>query len=222
MASLTDDGDIRRIGLIDEAACRAQLARLDAARASWIRRGTDFHTLGAATYLDACGASDPLRYASNRARCNPVLERCFSQLLETVRATLEGVYGAACRFHGALALPGFHIFLGRSLSGAMRDNLHLDLQHSHLDPAFAIDSPSFTFTLPLELPRAGGGIEICRAAPGDKRGAVTEYEYRCGELFLHSGRALHRRMHRAATGACRRITLQGHGVWSERHWVIYW
>jgi hypothetical protein len=222
MASLTDDGRVSRIGLIDDAACRVQLALLEAERACWIRRGADFHTLGAATYLDVCSGSDPLRYASNRAACNPVLERCFGPLLEMVRVTLEGVHGAACRFHHALALPGFHIFLGRSLDRVMRDNLHLDLQHSHLDQGYAVDSPSFTFTLPLELPRAGGGIEICRAAPGDKRGTVAAYEYRCGELFLHSGRALHRRVHRTATPACRRITLQGHGVWDDEHWVIYW
>lgn len=129
--------------------------------------------------------------------------------------------GESSVFHKDFALPGFHSFLTRSLDTALRDHLRLDLQHNHFE-SFDYDAPSFTFTSALELPAAGSGIELCRADPTIKRGRLVEHSYVLGELFVHSGRALHRRLHRSATPDCRWVTLQGHGVHDRGKWVLHW
>lgn len=222
MPRFTDDGTLKRRRLLPEADCAPLVNRLLDASTAWRRRGPAFHTLGAATYLDVCSGAGYDHYRALFNEMNPILAGRFPDLLEVVRAGLEAELGRACFFNPALALPGFHIFLTGSLNAALRDNLHLDLQHTHLPMGFDLHTPSFTFTLPIELPAAGGGIEICQLVAGFPRGRLTEHEYRLGELFIHSGRALHRRAHRLAAAGCRRITLQGHGVAVNDTWALYW
>lgn len=221
MPSLTDDGCIRRILLLEIEDCRAELHKLDALRPRWTERGKSFFTLGAAAYLDLCGGGSPARYRDRGIASNSLIRAEFGPLLGQVASALQQAMGAPCVFHKDFALPGFHIFLTRSLDTALRDHLHLDLQHNHFE-CFDYDTPSFTFTLPLELPAAGGGIELCLADPTIKRGRLVEHNYVLGELFVHSGRALHRRLHRSATPDCRRVTLQGHGVRDREKWILYW
>jgi hypothetical protein len=224
MATLTDDGQLRRRALIDPAACRAAVDRLDELRADWIPRGSAFFTLGAATYLDVCGGDGGLaQYARRRDRCNAVLRERFGDLLDTVRDGLEAITAAPVRFdERELALPGFHVFLAASLHQSMRDNLHLDLQYSYLPLSADLFTPTLTFTLPLEIPAGGAGIEFCMREGRDPRGRITTESYVIGELLVHSGRALHRRAHRPATDRCRRVTLQGHGLLMDGTWVLYW
>ena len=224
MATLTDDGQVRRLALIDVAAAQAAVDRLDESRAAWIQRGSAFFTLGAATYLDVCGGDGGLaQYARRRDSGNAVLRDRFGDLLETVRDGLETITAAPARFaEHELALPGFHVFLADSLHQSMRDNLHLDLQYTYLPFQADLFTPTLTFTLPLESPAGGAGIEFCIREGRDPRGRITTELYATGELLVHSGRALHRRAHRPATDRCRRVTLQGHGLLVDGTWVLYW
>jgi hypothetical protein len=219
---LTDDGQVRRIPLLEDGAAHGVIDRLMAARDRWTRRGPGFFTLGAAVYLDVSRGGDYASYQRHFGRSNPVIRHYFAMLAERVRDRLGVLIGESCTFGEGLALPGFHIFLQEGLQSTLRDNLHLDLQHTHLPMGFRAEAPSLTFTLPLEMPDAGGGLETCDIVAGNPRGRLVAHDYRIGELFVHSGRALHRRLHRPATAGCRRITLQGHAIRADRGWQIYW
>lgn len=219
---LTDKANIRRMPLFDVTSGLALVKRLVRLRDCWTRRGPGFFTLGAAAYLDIARGGDYAQYSNRFGRSNPVIRENFGALASTLAECLGEMLGEHCAFSCNLALPGFHIFEHEGLHDALRDNLHLDLQHSLLPMGFPIETPSLTFTLPLEMPVSGGGLEICDIVQGNPRGRLAQYEYRIGELFVHTGRTLHRRVHRATTTACRRITLQGHAIRRNQIWILYW
>jgi len=225
MRHATDDTEVRRIPLLDEDECDDVTVRLDGLCGEWERRGDHFFTLGAATYLDVCGEGGSIeRYRAIMERTNPVIDDVFGGVLDQIREAIETFVDERCALAPDLARPGFHIFLAGSLDETKRDILHLDLQHRHLPGDADVFSPSLTFTLPIEVPAAGAGIEFCRPAPNDKRGRLVVETYRLGELFIHSGRTLHRRAHMPATTGCRRVTLQGHALCPEEGgpWILYW
>lgn len=223
MGRLTSPANVRRQPLLDASGCAAVLGGVDARRDEWMARGDHFYTLGAACYLDLCGETcDWASYAERAKRGNAVMLDHFSDLLEGLRGALQGLLSERCYFGSDLALPGFHIFLARSLNASMRDNLHLDLQYSYLPSAPPLDTQTVTFTLPLQTPAAGAGIEFCVPREGVKRGQLVVECYRDGELLVHSGRTLHRRAHFSTTERCRRITLQGHGIRRANGWELYW
>lgn len=218
---LTDDGQLRRITLFDEDACTPLVEAVHAARASWSPRGPGFFTLGAACYLDLCRV-DLDAYLTLARAANPVLRACLGRVHEAIRAVIEDLVGGACHYDERFALPGVHVFEAASLTARLRDNLHLDLQHAYLPLGLEPETPSFTFTLPLQLPAAGGGIEICDRMVDPPRGRMVVHPYRLGELFFHTGRALHRRAHYPAGPRCARITVQGHGARIDGRWLLYW
>jgi len=222
MRRLTDEGALQRHRLCGANTCSAAVDRLWALSDRWTRRGPAFFTLGAATYLDVCGGTSLARYDHLHQAADPVIRDHFTDLLEPLRTAIADLTGQGADYHPALALPGFHIFLAGSLHLGMRDNLHLDLQHTYLPLPADLFTPTLTFTLPLETPVGGAGIEFCLPAAGDPRGRLVEEPYVAGELLVHSGRALHRRAHRPASDRCRRITLQGHGVLIDGRWRLYW
>jgi hypothetical protein len=222
MPTLTDDGQVRRSTLYPEASCPALIDRLWKTRPHWRQRGPAFFTLGAATYMDVCKGSFPL-YDSIRGEANLVLADAFGDLLDDVKQELQTLLDAPCVYNATnLALPGFHIFLGESLRALYRDNLHLDLQHTYLPLRGSLFTPTLTFTLPLAVPKGGAGIEFCRRPGPDPYGVLDLEMYVPGQLLAHSGRALHRRAHLPATEQCSRVTLQGHGIFLEQQWLLYW
>lgn len=224
MPRITDDTEVQRLALLDASECEDVATRLDGLCAEWIRRSGHFFTLAAAGYLDVCAIGGSVeRYRSLSERGNALLDDVFGDTLDTVREAVEGIAGGPCQYADDLARPGFHIFLAGALDEAKRDVLHLDLQHRHMPIDADIYAPSLTFTLPIEVPAAGAGIEFCRPTPHDKRGRLEVEPYHVGELLVHSGRTLHRRAHMPATEGCRRVTLQGHAICLEGgQWILYW
>ena len=224
MRRVLNDAETQRVAVLDEQQCSDVARRLDAVRAHWVRRSEHFHTVGAATYLDVCGGGGSLeQYRTRLETCNPLLDSVFGDILERVRQALTDLVSAPCGFAPDLARPGFHLFLPPSLDEAKRDVLHLDLQHCHLPIDADVFTKSLTFTLPIEIPHVGAGIEFCRPTALDKRGQLTVQPYVLGELFVHSGRTLHRRAHVPGTGDSRRITMQGHAFSHEgKQWMLYW
>jgi hypothetical protein len=141
--------------------------------ARWTRREMfpiDFHTLGAASYIDAVADVDD--YAARAADLNPLLLARFAGLYDAVIAQLSTVFGA-CALHDPLAYPGFHIFGHRpgqannrftiNAMQALTGSIHSDRQfepHGAVWATFGdVDlQDTMTFTLALELPARGGGV----------------------------------------------------------------
>jgi hypothetical protein len=101
-------------------------------------------------------------------------------------------------------------------------------------------SRSISFTLPLKLPRAGGGLTVWdleyeEFLDARRRGYVEtiaeiqrfkkseHVPYRIGEMVVHSGHRLHQIAPvESVDDDDERMTLQGHGVPCASGWVLYW
>jgi hypothetical protein len=224
--------------LLDERECRAVVESVDALRPSWEQRRTSpFFTLGAAAYLD--GGDDETSkdgYHHKAATLNRALETSFAWVYERLRRALERHLGAPCRYDLDGALPGFHIFLPHLAFAVPAAQVHYDLQFLHRRWArngFDIDRP-VSFTVPIALPRAGGGLNFWDLRfPGGLEAALRPdlkahyFGYEVGSLALHDGLGLHqiapwRKAQGVDASEDRRITLQGHALFAEGTWWIYW
>jgi hypothetical protein len=228
-----------RRSLLDDRTCAATCDAVLALRARWIRRmpEVEFFTLGAASYLDR----EP-DYTARLVALNPVLRAHFASLHAAVTAALAEIVEEPVELASDKALPGFHVWGVPGIPTEPVTSLHFDLQFEHLAWPDAVDlTRTLSFTLPLRLPRGGGGLSLwdttkdrvdafyCEAG---FRGTLNDLTlllpehfepYRCGELVIHSGLELHRIAPVAAVVPDDlRVTLQGHGLRVGNRWQIYW
>lgn len=217
-----------------------------ALRRHWIMRGSaghPFYTVGAASYIDAASRTPPPRYPEILAETNPVLREHFAWLYARVMYQLSVYLQAEVRTADELALPGFHVWEGRNIPTSSL-SIHFDLQYLSIpwsDGQRADRTRPLSFTLPIALPRAGGGLNSwdlsyeAQAAAHRATGRLVPMEelirdrtrtfhpYAPGVLTLHSGHVLHQiaAVDQAAPDD-ERITLQGHGLYCDGAWTIYW
>ncbi|MET8155853.1 hypothetical protein ABZT47_05730 [Sphaerisporangium sp. NPDC005289] len=213
-------------------------------RDHWLPRGpepTAFFTLGPPSYLDL--AQDP-RAGEYRARARaarPVLRERFGWLYERLAEVLGEHLGSPVCYPEDLALPGFHVWLAAAVFTKPRAPIHFDLQYRAFDWPPGTDLERLlSFTLPIRLPVAGGGLNVWDATYEQfqlarRRGWVegatdllrfhtrTYVPYTVGTMAVHSGHILHQV---APVGQVEpddeRLTLQGHGVWCAGRWLLYW
>ncbi|HLX03775.1 MAG TPA: hypothetical protein VKS80_16840 [Trinickia sp.] len=132
-------------------------------------------------------------------------------------------------------------FTRRDGAGFPGNPIHVDTAHRALGVVGLIgdrsadDPPTLSFTLPLCLPREGAGMKLWplgldalahldRAGQLERLGtsATRFVAYRAGTLFLHSGTCFHQARGLPVTPGDYRITLQGHGVWLDGEWRLFW
>lgn len=231
--------ELKELPLLPASECAAVAGRVRALRDSWTPRavGGTFFTLGAASYLD--GPSGLAVYQERAELTNPLLRREFGWLLDRVHECLAAVVGAPVATFARAALPGFHVF--EFDPGFARGSSHFDLQYEHVDwePLGGMDPRSqSSYTLPIELPASGGGLDTFDIFSDDLEGLSVEekrafcesrrqptyHDYEPGRLVLHSGRQMHRiRAFRPEDDGSRsRITLQGHLIRTGEGWISYW
>lgn len=198
-----------------------------------------FFTLGAASYMDAAETSD--MYIHKAQQDNVVLWKHFDWLYERVRTAVERYVGNPAVYKEEFALPGYHIWLTQAIMTQPVASIHFDLQYMQL-PWSSSDSPDVTrplsFTLPISMPAKGSGLnwwdinyeEFLEAyklglvkSTSDVKHAMQYYPYTCGQLVLHSGQMLHQIAPTAEVNETdERITLQGHGLYCNGQWQLYW
>jgi glutathione synthase/RimK-type ligase-like ATP-grasp enzyme len=215
-------------------------------REYWHPRGGEdslFCTLGAASYLDCDAYLDPQdTYWQKASRYNPLLVEHFGWLHTLVKEYLATQLNAPIDYHSAAAYPGFHIWLAQAIPTLPIASIHFDLQYQHLkwENFNDIDfNNTFSFTLPIQLPASGGGLNlydlnyleylnICESNQIDwnlvpRFRERTYHPYQVGEIVMHSGHTMHQIAPASiAKASDRRVTLQGHGVYVNDTWQIYW
>ena len=247
------------------------LKDIDALSDWWIPRGiyssdcgfnenqenpVDFYTLGAATYID--GITSIEEYYRYTKEQNPVFAQYFGGLYRELMVAFDKVIGK-CALWDYLAYPGFHVFSAKpneppKMATKMymeqpSATIHLDLQHEKheflFDNSFKeIDYENvLSFTLPLVVPKNGGGLntweeesmkqyeidneytkhmkELDYSQWGDY-GEPTVVPYTAGKMFWFTGKLVHQ----IAPGFNldfndKRISLQGHGVKCDGNWILY-
>jgi hypothetical protein len=179
----------------------------------WKSRSNDFpfYTLGASAYLD--GNTD--KYYAEAKLLNPYLFHSFFKMYQEITSQLSNFFGEWVVFNPTLALPGFHIFPADPKLLSIAGNWHLDTPHSTLCLG---DKDACTFTVAIELPTGGGGIDV--RFGGDEDQYV---EYDTGEMLIHSGMVPHRiASYREYVEGDYRITLQGHIIRDGNDLVMFW
>jgi hypothetical protein len=238
---------VESIPVLSPLECERARQGVHALREHWIMRGSaehPFYTVGAASYIDAVpGEAATPRYTELLERSNPILAKQFDWLYARLMYALSVRLQAEVRTAKELALPGFHVWEGLAVpTGSL--SIHFDLQYLSIpwsDLARADRSRPLSFTLAIALPREGAGLNSWDLSYEDQLAyhqstqrvvttdelidgrARTFHAYAPGVLKLHSGHTLHQ-----IAGIARaypddeRITLQGHGLYCDGAWTIYW
>jgi hypothetical protein len=233
--------------LLDAQECRSVVAQLDALEVYWTDRSArsdrSFCTLGRASYLDVCAvnADAETAYYAKLKDSNTLLQAQFQGLYDRLARALAGVLGADVVLATTLAIPGFHLFRGRGIAGAGAAGPHFDIQYAklRLPPGSVSDDP-ISFTMALELPACGSGLDVWSVMEADfdrafsagrastlddiaSRRTCAYHPYSCGAVFVQKGLWLHRLSTPGPVDAAdRRITLQGHALAIDGAWLLYW
>jgi hypothetical protein len=173
-----------------------------------------------------------------------VLRDGFTWLYARVADFLGRRLRAPVGFADGLGLPGFHIWLTPAIFVTPDASVHFDLQYLRTWPE---DAPGvdftrpLSFTLPIRLPRRGGGLNVWDVTYERYRRFVGRLEapmqpmdvtvllermrhpYSPGAIALHSGHLMHQigEIDEVAPGD-ERITLQGHALLQRGEWKLYW
>lgn len=217
----------------------------------WIKRGVYFYTLGAVSYLD--GVENTYRYHKLREAYNPVLKKKFSGLYDIVLEKISEVLGPA-QLLDLVGHPGFHIWGYSPTEGRIEQSfidgykspflgsLHVDIQYLPHMPIWntynSMDlKNTLSFTLALEMPESGSGLNVWRYLTGDDidkwnyldcnerlktLDPPTYIPYKVGRMTYFIGHLIHQiPATKELKQTDRRITLQGHGVKCDGIWYIY-
>jgi hypothetical protein len=133
-------------------------------------------------------------------------------------------------------------FRRRDGTGFPGNPIHVDT--AHLALGLVADAKSrrdcdtldtLSFTLPLRVPDEGAGMKLWPFGLNALRHLDDEEQrktlracetrhvaYRPGTLFVHSGNHFHQACGFPVMPGQYRITLQGHGVWLDRVWRLFW
>jgi len=184
-----------------------------AMRDLWISRSKDypFYTLGRSAYLD--GKTDA--YYKDSEWQNDILLGEFGELYEKVLQCLSEEYLEPVELAHDLSIPGFHIFPSDLKFLTIAGKWHMDFPHTTLE--LGDENPS-AFTVPIQLPVSGGGMDWI-----DDKGIKRHLSYKEKELVLHSGLDTHR-----IAGMKKyvpeeyRITLQGHLIRRDITMEVFW
>jgi hypothetical protein len=234
-------GMITSLLLLDEGECARIESQLKGLREHWVPRGSEpssFFTLGAASYLD-----DAAEYVRHAADLNPILRGGFDWLYARLGEFLSRRLSAPVGFAEGLGLPGFHIWLTPAIFVTPDASVHFDLQYLRSWPS--VDDVDLrhplSFTVPIRLPRRGGGLNVwdvtydryrtfvertgARIQPKDVAKLVNRvrHPYTVGAIAMHSGHLMHQigEIDTVSSGD-ERITLQGHALLRRGEWKLYW
>ena len=258
---------VNSLAILSPQACKQATDTILSLDQHWICPNSDFfYTVGAFSareFFDKDGLVSPDRhdiydkYHNIRSSLNPILASHFTDMYESVRTGLESALGAKALYPSEhMGLPGFQILGPSPKQKLLPQDVAKQLEKLEGWSAFHIDAPymphtsfwqrfqhadfnnALTFTLSLQLPHSGSGLDVWKN-PGDTDAGkkfnampasehaelITDYEfvpYQTGSLTYFTGHIVHRvagRHHLRIDD--RRITLQGHGVKCDGTWYLY-
>jgi hypothetical protein len=231
--------------ILTKAQCEEVYTGIHNLKQFWIQRGkANFFTLGAAGYLDFSELADINDdYYQRAKKYNLILQQNFSWLYQLIQDTIKQKLQTPTKYSEYLAIPGFHIWQYPAIFTKPTASIHFDLQYQNLkwQNANKVDfTRSISFTLPIKLPQCGGGLNVWHLKYEEfvdayHQGLVMEVEemqssrkqtfhaYEAGKIVIHSGHSLHQIAPvEQVYMDDERITLQGHGIFNNGEWQLYW
>lgn len=235
---------------LSEEECRLIRTQVFELRNSWhsISPPRKCFTLGLPSYTVA--HNDRQDYYAKVAAVNETLAEHFGWLYQKLVRALTGILNAPVQFEQRFSRPGFLIQLvGQDprcweVSGGP----HWDWDFLLLDWKPALPSEldiekSMSFTIPIRLPKAGGGllvwediqaadtIQLARAESISIEEATSQlvgrqqpirYDYQAGNIIYHPGGTVHGILSSSTTEASdERITLQAYALFHQATWNVF-
>lgn len=223
------------IPLFAPSYCNTLVNKIDSLAVNFHTLKQDyFYILGAASYQYK---EKQEAYYQKAFQLNRLLWSNFADLyltlLDKMRYFLQGPLG----FLEYSGLPGFHIIEVGKQPSYYGGSQHFDLSYKQLVPDSKELLPHFSFTLSLQQPAEGAGLNIWNmhyadiynaAHPVTLENAIYKAEkvfvpYKVGELVIFDGHYYHQIAPLSKTDPFdRRITLQGHCIKLSSGWAMYW
>ena len=228
---------VAELDVLEAAEAEEVAAEVRGLAAAWRKRSPrfDFYTLGGNAYMDLAGAADAqVSYFAPLRDVNEFLDEHFEGLYERLAIRLGDAVGLEAHYPDDLARPGFHIWLGESIPHSARASVHFDLQYLGVlkRPQYAACTGTVSFTLPVQLPANGSGLNVwpectypapAAAVQAAQRRAPTVIGYRAGMAVVHTGHVLHQiGVTDSPAGDDIRMTFQGHGLVRGGQLLLYW
>jgi hypothetical protein len=236
-SSTDEESGIERISVFSGPECEEIRNKVHELRDLWIRRHplVPFYTLGTASYMDGLFLT---KYMDLAKQFNNTLKEEFEWMYRKVFEALGNILQGPISQAENFAVPGFHVLLSHPGFGMNFANFHFDLQYDFLyrnNPGADFSKP-FSFTLAIALPTAGTGLTLCDVRYSDVKDIPREkvmeisanrkqsiVSYEVGTMVLHSGHHLHKLSPMSEMQPeDERITLQGHALFCDGNWQIYW
>jgi hypothetical protein len=230
---------INNLNVLSELECEIACSTVHSLKESWIHRHAfaPYYTLGSASYLDARVKNH--NYYDLAKVYNLTLKENLNWFYQKIVKALELHLQAKVSLTKTSALPGFHIYLGFKLFELPVASIHCDLQYNLVKwekPEQTDFNNPISFTLPIALPKKGGGLNLWDITYQDtlkankqelkelaKSKQKTFYPYQLGEMIVHSGLTVHQAIvGKDLKQGEDRITLQGHALFSQGSWQLYW
>ncbi len=227
------------LSMLTQSECQEVRSVVYELKECWLNRSPciPFYTLGAASYIDA--VQEQQDYYTKVQSYNPILRERLGWLYKRLANTLAQFLLAPTSYQHSLALPGFHIFLSCKFFEQPIASIHCDLQYELVNWE-SKDKTDFTqpisFTLAISLPKFGAGLniwdlthqEVIGIPESDFKQLINSRNksfcpYKVGQLVIHSGHTVHQiAPAKNIQPNDERITLQGHGLFSQGSWQLYW
>jgi hypothetical protein len=192
--------------------------------------------MGAATYIE--GATNYALYQRLRSCTDPVLRSELGWMYHSLAETLARILLSAVEYTPVAAMPGFHIYEYSPDLVGLECSKHVDSQfREHPWSVYTVvdELHTLSFTAAVHLPRCGAGMnwwpvtmDDASFACQDVLGRIVEgpprkYPYELGAVCIHSGRFYHQiESMSEMTAGEQRVTLQGHGIFADGAWRLYW
>ena len=239
-----------RMAICSAAEAAAHADTVNKLQQHWVARDQSaLFTLGAAAYLDAptpetvakfgLPVPEDNAYEVGVEKFNPVLKGAFAVLYDDIRLALAGHLGTEVHYAPGKAYPGFHVFNHHPQYASPTAQVpHYDRQYEALQwgqPVTVENARTLSFTLLLKMPASGAGLMVwnvylqdilgldkAQAIEKIKQARTWREDYAVGELVLHPGHQLHRIAPWQSNEQEQRITLQGHALYINDCWMLYW
>jgi hypothetical protein len=226
---------LTEVSILNSSECRAVVVRIDSISDLWYRYPDQvFFTFGSPLYRNK--NSYPL-YRTRADTDNILILQHFDELFFKVLAALQQYFSEPLHFYSDCAVPGFHVIDARRTGFYAGGGGHYDISYKLKKWNEEVDDGSnYSFTVPLELPNAGSGIDIWEFTEplkdNDARFKRTEldtsankfhFSYVLGNMIIFRGDYYHQIAPiKFSSNDTRRITLQGHCIRVGSRLVIYW
>jgi hypothetical protein len=242
----------QRIPLLARDEADDVLARIDEHRESWTligpRERSRTFALGTPSHL-GMSFDD---YSARVDVTNPILKGRFGDLFDriadAIAPVLSTIHIGPIIYEDRLSRPGFRIAEIDATGMSWFGRAHWDWNFAGLPwepvlPTRLELTDTLSFTLPIAVPSAGAAFvawadvtsanvvrhaashrvdmsAACEALIADR--VPERYDYRVGELFMHTGQVVHAPAPSEAVAGERRVTLQGQALFHHGSWRVFW